>query len=129
MRVCANARACAVTALPPPPFLAHAGRWSDRSVVLITVLCLQKRVGMTSQSSVNAERLWSSGDGATCLLVEREEAPRYEICLMRGGDILGEHRLYARAAAEMVAETWRSAGLRTKLQPSRVYTRFSDCDF
>jgi hypothetical protein len=84
---------------------------------------------MTSQSSVNAERLWSSGDGAICLLVEREEAPRFEICLMRGEDILREHRLYARAAAEMVADTWRSASLRTRVQPSRVYSQLSDCDF
>jgi hypothetical protein len=84
---------------------------------------------MTSQASVNAERLWSSRDGAICLLVEREDAPRYEICLMRGADILREHRLYARAAAEMVADTWRSASLRAKIQPSHVYSQFSDCDF
>jgi hypothetical protein len=84
---------------------------------------------MTSQSSVNAERLWSSGDGAICLLMEREEAPRYEICLMRGEDILREHRLYARAAAEMVADTWRSATLKHKFQPSRVCSQLSDSDF
>jgi hypothetical protein len=73
---------------------------------------LAARLGMISHTSVNAERLWASRDGAICLLVERQEAPRYEICLMRGQDVVREHRLYARAAAEMVADTWRSATLK-----------------
>jgi hypothetical protein len=58
---------------------------------------------MISQSSVNAERLWSSGDGAICLLVERAEAPRYEICLMRRGHSRASP---ARGDAEMVADAW-----------------------
>jgi hypothetical protein len=66
---------------------------------------------MTSESSLSIERLWVSGDGAFCLLVERAEAPRFEICLMRGDDVVREHRLYARAAAEMVADTWRTVSL------------------
>jgi hypothetical protein len=76
---------------------------------------------MTSQPSVCVERLWSSGDGAFCLLVERAEAPRYEICLMLGEDVLREHRLYARAAAEMVADTWRTGTLNS--QRSSIYSQ------
>jgi hypothetical protein len=77
---------------------------------------LAPNLSMTSQPMVNAERLWASRDGAICLLVERPEAPRYEICLMRGDDVLREHRLYARAAAEMVADTWRLVTLKRTVQ-------------
>ena len=47
-------------------------------------------------------------DGTSCLLVEREDAPRYEICVVRGDEVLRQNRLYARGSAQMLAETWRS---------------------
>ena len=58
--------------------------------------------------TLNVERLWSLRDGTICLLVEREEAPRFEICVVRGEDVLRQNRLYARGSAQMLAETWRS---------------------
>ena len=59
-------------------------------------------------SAVNVERLLSLADGTTCLLVEREDAPRFEICVVRGEAVLRQNRLYARGSAQMLAETWRS---------------------
>jgi hypothetical protein len=56
----------------------------------------------------NVERLWSMRDGTTCLLVERDDAPRFEICVVRGEAVLRQNRLYARGSAQMLAETWRS---------------------
>ena len=53
------------------------------------------------------ERLWSS-HGATCLLIEREEAPRFEVRIVRGDDVVRQDRLYAKASAEMLAETWQT---------------------
>ena len=58
--------------------------------------------------NLNVERLWALRDGTICLLVEREAAPRYEICVVRGEDVLRQNRLYARGSAQMLAETWRS---------------------
>ena len=58
--------------------------------------------------SVNVERLWSMDDGSICLLVERDDAPRFEICVVRGEEVLRQNRLYARGSAQMLAETWRS---------------------
>jgi hypothetical protein len=58
--------------------------------------------------ALNVERLWSLRDGTICLLVEREGAPRYEICVVRGEDVLRQNRLYARGSAQMLADTWRS---------------------
>jgi hypothetical protein len=54
-----------------------------------------------------AQRLWSTG-GTECLLIERDDAPRFEICVIRGDDVLKQDRLYAKASAEMLAETWQS---------------------
>ena len=54
------------------------------------------------------QRLWTMDDGTSCLLVEREDAPRYEICVVRGDEVLRQNRLYARGSAQMLAETWRS---------------------
>jgi hypothetical protein len=51
--------------------------------------------------------MWADGDGTVCVLIEREQAPRFEICVRRGGDILGQHRLFARPTAQMVADAWR----------------------
>jgi len=57
------------------------------------------------------QRLWSTG-GTECVLIEREQAPRYEICVLRGADIIRQDRLYARASAQMLAETWRTTTIR-----------------
>jgi hypothetical protein len=57
--------------------------------------------------NLNVERLWSLHDGTVCLLAEREDAPRYEICVVRGDAVLRQNRLYARGSAQMLAETWR----------------------
>jgi hypothetical protein len=59
--------------------------------------------------SVSIHRLWSCGDGTICVLVEHEDAPRYEICAVRGDAVMRQHRLYSRATAEMIADTWRTA--------------------
>ena len=58
-------------------------------------------------SAINIERLWSLDDGTTCLLVDRIEAPRFEVCVLRGDNVLRQNRLYARGTAQMLAETWR----------------------
>jgi hypothetical protein len=58
--------------------------------------------------TMNVERLWAMPDGTICLLVEREDAPRFEICVVRGEEVLRQNRLYARGSAHMLAETWRS---------------------
>ena len=59
-------------------------------------------------SSLKLQQLWTSSDGTLCVMIERDEAPRFEICVLRGEDILRQDRLYARASAQMLAETWRS---------------------
>jgi|GEM_PF-6441921 len=64
---------------------------------------------------VSVEQLWSMADGAVCLLVERDEAPRFEICVVRDEYVVRQNRLYARGSALMLAETWRS-------NLSRVFT-------
>ena len=66
---------------------------------------------------LNVERLWSMRDGTICLLVERHDAPRFEICVVRGEDVLRQNRLYARGSAQMLAETWRS-NLSPAMNPS-----------
>jgi len=53
------------------------------------------------------ERLWAMNDGTICLLVERADVPRFEICVARGEAVLRQNRLYARGSALMLAETWR----------------------
>ena len=53
------------------------------------------------------QRLWSTGT-TECLLIERDEAPRYEVCVVRGDHVIRQDRLYARASAQMLAETWRT---------------------
>jgi hypothetical protein len=58
--------------------------------------------------TLNVERLWAIADGTICLLVERDEAPRFEICVVRHEEVLRQNRLYARGSAQMLAETWRS---------------------
>jgi hypothetical protein len=58
--------------------------------------------------AMNVERLWSMDDDTICLLVERADAPRYEVCVVHGDEVLRQNRLYARGSAQMLAETWRS---------------------
>jgi hypothetical protein len=58
--------------------------------------------------SHSVERLWSMGDGTICVLVERQDAPRFEICVLRGDEVLRQNRLYARGSAQMLADTWRN---------------------
>ena len=55
----------------------------------------------------SVQPMWAFGDGTVCLLIEREQAPCYEICVRRGDNVLLQHRLFARTTAQMVAETWR----------------------
>jgi hypothetical protein len=57
--------------------------------------------------ALNIERLWSMDDGTICLLVERIDAPCYDVCVVRGEDVLRQNRLFARGSAQMLAETWR----------------------
>jgi hypothetical protein len=64
--------------------------------------------GYMASPTLNVEGLWSMADGTVCLLVEREDAPRFEICVVRGEEVLRQNRLYARGSAQMLAETWRS---------------------
>lgn len=58
--------------------------------------------------SFEYQRLWTLGDGTLCLLVEREDAPRFEIYVVRGEEVIRQNRLYARGSAQMLAETWRA---------------------
>jgi hypothetical protein len=60
-------------------------------------------------AALNAQRLWTSTDGIQCLMIEREDAPRFEICVLQGDNVLRQDRLYARASAQVLAETWRSS--------------------
>ena len=70
--------------------------------------------------SVNVERLWSMDDGTICLLVERDDAPRFEICVVRGEEVLRQNRLYARGSAQMLAETWHTNLLTASNRPSSL---------
>jgi hypothetical protein len=58
--------------------------------------------------SPQVQCLWALHDGTICLLIERHEAPRFEICVVRGEDVIRQNRLYARGSAQMLAETWRA---------------------
>lgn len=59
-------------------------------------------------SPLQVQRLWALADGTVCLLMEREDAPHFEVCVVRGDNVIRQNRLYARGAAHMLAETWRS---------------------
>ena len=69
--------------------------------------------------SLNVERLWAFGDGTICLMIEREDEPRYEVCVMRGEEVLHQDRLPYRASAHMKSQIWR-AGLIPAQPSSRV---------
>ena len=78
-------------------------------------------VRMTAPA-INVERLWSLDDGTMCLLVDRVDAPRFEVCVLRGDDVLRQNRLYARGSAQMLAETWREtlASMRAELAEQKA---------
>ncbi len=59
-------------------------------------------------ANLYVQRLWALGNGTVCLLVEHDEAPRFEICVMSGEDVIRQNRLFARGSAQMLAETWRA---------------------
>jgi hypothetical protein len=59
--------------------------------------------------SLNVERLWAFADGTICLIVEREEEPRFEVCVLQGERVLHQERLPFRASAHMRSQTWRAA--------------------
>src|SRR5689334_4172032 len=77
---------------------------ADRLSRAVPALLLVARM---TASAINIERLWSLDDGTMCLLVDRIDAPRFEVCVLRGDDVLRQNRLYARGTAQMLAETWR----------------------
>lgn len=66
----------------------------------------------------SGQRLWLKGE-VECFLIERDEAPRYEIYVKRGEDVLKQDRLYAKASAEMLAETWQTTLNRQSNDPNR----------
>ena len=71
-----------------------------------------------SSTPRSSQRLWSKGE-TECLLIERDEAPRFEIYMKRGDDVLRHDRLYAKASAEMLAETWQNTLNRQSNDPNR----------
>ena len=40
-------------------------------------------------------------------MVERESAPRYEVCVLRGEDVLLQDRVHSLHTARTMAESWR----------------------
>lgn len=56
---------------------------------------------------MDGDRLWAMSDGTVCLLIVRTDAPCFEVCLLRGENVLRQSRLYARGSAQMLSETWR----------------------
>jgi hypothetical protein len=61
---------------------------------------------MTPTKADSVERLWTSPDGTTCVLVTCDAPPRYSVTLVRDDQVVRERRLYGRASAQMVAEGW-----------------------
>jgi hypothetical protein len=86
--------------LPPETGVLDADRLSRAVPALLLV------ARMTALS-ISVERLWALDDGTICLLVDRGDAPRYDVCVVRGDHVLRENRLFARGTAQMLAETWR----------------------
>jgi hypothetical protein len=65
---------------------------------------------MIPAKSDHVERLWTSSDGTTCVLVTGDRPPRYAVTLVRDEQVVRERRLYGRASAQMVAEGWSEFG-------------------
>ena len=73
-------------------------------------------------ASLEYQRLWTLGDGTLCLLVEHEDAPRFEICVVRGEDVIRQNRLYARRQrADARPKRWRAT-----LESTRVDRSLAD---
>jgi hypothetical protein len=51
--------------------------------------------------------LWIEPDGTLCRLSELVEAPKFELLLLRSGNILRCRRLHSPAAAHALATTWK----------------------
>lgn len=100
LRTCARTLSPACDGLPEEHDISDADRLSRAVPPLLLV------ARMTAPS-ISVERLWSLDDGTICLLVDRGDAPRYEVCVVRGDHVLRENRLFARGTAQMLAETWR----------------------
>ena len=73
-------------------------------------------------------RLWALADDTICLLVERDQAPRFEISVLRGQDVVRQDHLYARGTAEMMAETWRTSFTQAHSHRSAVSGRLVTSD-
>jgi hypothetical protein len=58
---------------------------------------------------LNVEPLWAFADGTICLIVEREEEPRFEVCVLQAECVLHQERLPFRASAHMRSQTWCAA--------------------
>ena len=99
-----------------PPVFAGAPCYSDgqEDVAPRSLVCTTK--GM-SPLGLRVEQIWALDDGTICLLVEREDDPRFEICVMRGENMIRQNRVYARGSARMLADTWQST-LREPSDPS-----------
>ena len=97
---CARTLRERATVLPPETGVLDADRLSRAVPALLLV------ARMTALS-ISVERLWALDDGTICLLVDRGDAPRYDVCVVRGDHVLRENRLFARGTAQMLAETWR----------------------
>ena len=103
-----------LTFLPRTTSILYCAHLGSAVPVLLVV------VRMTAPAHT-VERLWSLDDGTMCLLVDRVDAPRFEVCVLRGDDVLRQNRLYARGSAQMLAETWRVtlAAMRAELAEQR----------
>jgi hypothetical protein len=53
--------------------------------------------------------LWVEPGGTVCRLSELAEEPRFELLLLRSGDILRCRRLYSSAVAQVLAASWEAA--------------------
>jgi hypothetical protein len=53
------------------------------------------------------ECLWTAPDGTACLLTTCEVPPSFVVSLVRDARVLRERRLYGRASAQMVADSWK----------------------
>lgn len=65
---------------------------------------------VVSDTDVNApecEALWTAADGTRCVLATMRCAPRYEVSLRRGSEVIRERRLFGLATARMLAQGWR----------------------
>jgi len=112
--------------------LARAFLWDELAIFSVAPYSRDGLAFATTTNmatpGLNVERLWSMEDGTMCLLVERVEAPRFDVCVMRGDDVIRQNRLYARGSAQMLAETWRATLVSIRAERAeqiRLDTRFT----